>query len=184
MLPFIYGMLSHNLELPARRGTRLATILAIKQMFHSLHVVICILMSPRDLGEMEIDGHVKVFLSCCHRFARSYYTADVVPFWATKGNFPTLLLLAEQRRIHGPVRWYWEGTSERFIQQLKKHLASMSKTIEYFTKKLVLMHKSLLWIGLRRSLLRVTRNRNQERGKCTSSTRGEKKSKESSDRAK
>ena len=50
-----------------------------------------------------------------------------IPFWAETGNFPTLLNLAYQRKQHGPMRWYWEGTSERYIQQLKKHLVSMRK---------------------------------------------------------
>ena len=143
VMPFICGLFFHNLELPKRTCTRPATVTVVKQMFHSLHVMVCILMSPRDPGPTEIDGHVKVFLSCCHRFARSYYATDAVPFWSTKGNFPTLLLLAEQRRRHGPVRWYWEGTSERFIQQLKKPLTSMQKITEHFTKKLALVHKSV-----------------------------------------
>ena len=47
---------------------------------------------------------------------------DEKPFWANTGNFPTLLCLAEQRRRHGPIRLYWEGTSERFIQKLKRVL--------------------------------------------------------------
>ena len=39
-----------------------------------------------------------------------------------------LLCLAEQKKRHGPIRWYWEGTSERFIQQLKKVLVAMRRT--------------------------------------------------------
>ena len=111
-------------------------------------------MSPKDPGSVEIDGHVKVFLSCCHRFSRSYYVSTVTPFWANTGNFLTLLCLAEQRDRHGLVRWYWEGTSERFIQQLKKHLASMRKTTEYFIKKLVLMHKSTMMDWLQKAYVK------------------------------
>ena len=104
--------------------------------------MICILMSPRDPLAPEIDEHVKMFLSCCHRYSRSYYDKDVRPFWANTGNFPTLLCLAEQRQRHGPIRWYWEGTSERFIQQLKKVLVSMRKTTEYFAGKLSRMYRT------------------------------------------
>ena len=111
-------------------------------MFHSMHVMICILMSPRDSLAPEIDEHMKVFLSCCHCYARSYYESNVRPFWSNTGNFPTLLCLAEQRRRHGPIRWYWEGTSERFIQQVKKVLVSMRKTTQYFSGKLSKMYRN------------------------------------------
>ena len=30
------------------------------------------------------------------------------------------------------MRWYWEGTSEHFIQQLKQHLVSISENYRVF----------------------------------------------------
>jgi len=142
IIPFVYGLFFMNLELPERTNTSIQSQHAIQQMVHSLHVMICILMSPRNPGAEEIEEHVKIFLSCCHRFSRSYYDRSEVPFWARTGNFPTLLCLAEQRRRHGPIRWYWEGTSERFIQKLKKVLTSMRRTTQYFEGKLKLLHKT------------------------------------------
>lgn len=141
VLPFVYGLFFMNIKLP-ERNTSSNTIAAIRQMVQSLHVLISILMSPRDPSPDEIDEHVKLFLSCCHRYSRSYYDENTLPFWANTGNFPTLLCLAEQCRRHGPIRWYWEGTSERFIQQLKKVLASMRKTHQYFAGKLKLMYRT------------------------------------------
>ena len=117
-----------NLELPCRSNTTTVTNHAIQQLFHSMHVMICILMSPHDPLAPAIDKHVKIFLSSCHQYARSYYAKEQKPFWANTGNFPTLLCLAEQRQRHGRIRQYWEGTSERFIQQLKQVLTSMRKT--------------------------------------------------------
>ena len=142
IIPFVYGLLFLNLKLPDRTNTSNNTEHAIMQMFHTMHVMICVLMSPRDPSAEEVDEHVKMFLSSCHRYSRSYYSSDIKPFWANTGNFPTLLCLAEQRRRHGPIRWYWEGTSERFIQKLKVVLKSMRKTTQYFTGKLTLMHKT------------------------------------------
>ena len=94
---FVYGLLFMNLDLPEQCNTSNNTKCAVMQMFHSMHVMICILMSPRDPLADEIDEHVKIFLSCCHRYSRSYYARHVKTFWANTGNFPTLLCLAEQR---------------------------------------------------------------------------------------
>ena len=98
-----------NLKLPERSNTSIQSEHAIQQMLHLMHVMICILMSPRDPGADEIDEHVKICLSSCHRFSRSYYQKTDKPFWANTENFPTLLCLAEQRRRHGPIRWYLLG---------------------------------------------------------------------------
>ena len=142
IIPFIYGLFFLNLDLPVSSNTSESSKIAVQQMFHAMHVMICVLMSPRDANADEVDEHVKFFLSCCDRFAKCYYNDSVKPFWANTGNFPTLLCLGEQRRRHGPIRWYWEGTSERFIQQLKKVLVSMRKTTQYFSGKLSKMYKT------------------------------------------
>ena len=117
-------------------------------MIHSLHVLVCILMSTQDSNADEIDLHVKLFLSCCDRFAKSYWDKSKIPFWANTGNFPTLLCLADQRQRHGPIRWFWEGTSERFIQHIKKYLVSMTRTPKYFQTKMRLVYRtnSFEWI--------------------------------------
>jgi len=142
IIPFVYGLFFMNLELPKGTHTSIQSQHAIQQMIHSMHVMICILMSPQDPAAEEIEEHVKVFLSCCHHFSRSYYNQSDIPFWAKTGSFPTLLCLAEQRRRHRPIHWYWEGTSERFIQKLKKVLTLMKKTTQYFAGKLKLLHKT------------------------------------------
>ena len=93
-------------------------------------------MSPSNPSETETDNLVKLFLSCCHRFARRHWTQDVFPFWTNTRNFLTLLALPNQHRRHGPVRWLWEGTSERVIQVVKKELVSMRRSPQYFGTKL------------------------------------------------
>ena len=37
-------------------------------------------MSPRNPGAEEIEEHAKIFLSCCHRFSRSYYDRPEITF--------------------------------------------------------------------------------------------------------
>ena len=91
-------------------NTTKSALLSIRQMIVSLHVMIALLMSPQDPVVSDIDRHIKVFLSCCHRFCQLYYSDDQTPFWAVTSNFPSLLNLAAQIGKYGPIRWYWEGT--------------------------------------------------------------------------
>ena len=120
IIPFIYSQFFLNLPLPESTNTSKDSLKCLQQMIHALNVMICMLMSPRDPTPSVIDRHIKIFLSCCHRFAVSYYDISVEPFWANTGNFPSLLDLADQITLYGPIRWYWEGTKERFIQSVKK----------------------------------------------------------------
>lgn len=97
-------------------------------------------------------------------FVKSYYAPGVELFWfwaITTGNFPSLKNLAKQIRYFGPLRWYWEGTRERYIQQVKDVLVSMRKTVSYFEKKLVLLHTMNTITWLRKGLdVRQTQSTN------------------------
>ncbi len=72
-------------------------------------------------------------------------------FFYKTGNFPTLLCLGDQCHRHGPIWWYWEGTSKRFIQQLKKLLVTMRRTKKNVSGNLAKMHKMNLidWLDER-----------------------------------
>ena len=48
IMPFIYGQFFLNLNLPAASNTTKATLTALKQLFHSLHVMVALLMRPND----------------------------------------------------------------------------------------------------------------------------------------
>ena len=139
-----------NLNLPAASNTTRATLTAAKQVFHSLHVMVCLLMSPDDGSSDAIDAHVKLFLSCCNRFVISYRGKDAVPFWSTTGNFPSLLNLGTQIREYGSVRLYWGGTRERFIQTVKKWLVSMRCSTSYFKRKMIMVQKLVVMDWLKR----------------------------------
>ena len=116
-----------SLSLPESSQTSENTLNDIRRMMNSLHVLICKLMSPREDGGVDVDLHVKIFLSSCDRYSRRYYGDDVVPFWVGKGNFMGLLNLGKQIEKYGSLRWYWEGMHERFIQLVKSILVSMTK---------------------------------------------------------
>ena len=127
-IPYIYSHFFLNNKLRESNKASNKVVITLAQMVHTLHVMIAVLMSPREAGSKEVDSHVKLFLGCCHRFSLTYWPGDKVSFWANTGNFPTLLNLAEQIQRHGSVRWYWEGTSKQYIQQAEKVLVAMKKT--------------------------------------------------------
>ena len=145
---FAYGLFFANIKLRGNSNTSTGALLAMRQMIVAMWVMVALLMSPRDPVIELIDRHIKVFLSCCHRYSHLFYSADTVPFWATTSNFPSLLNLTAQIKKYGPIRWYWEGSRERYIQHVKKVLVSMRKTTSYFQRKLVFMQKmdTLEWL--------------------------------------
>jgi hypothetical protein len=138
---FIYGQFFLNVTLRDATNTTPLTRKLLRQMIVAMHVMIALLMTPRDPVLDIIDRHIKLFLSCCDRFSKAYYVKDTVPFWASTSNFPSLLNLRAQIKKYGPIRWYWEGTRERFIQTVKKVLVSMRKTTPYFERKMVVLQK-------------------------------------------
>ena len=152
----IYGQFFCEIKLPSSSNTTETTILTIKQMLILLNVLVSVLMSPRRSKTKDIDRYVKIFLSCCHRFVRSYYTADALPFWANTGNFPSLLDIPDQIAYMGPLRWYWELSNERFIQTVKKVLKSMRRTLGYFQKMgLIQKLNVIMWISKRMDLDKI-----------------------------
>ena len=119
--------------------------LHLKQTINSLHVLISSLMSPRCSfsDSKKIDIYVKIFLSNVHRSARLTLSCSEGDAWLTnKANPVSLLNLARQIEEFGPVRWYYEGVCERYIQVVKPYLVkNMRRTPSYFQQKLILLHK-------------------------------------------
>ena len=149
ILCFAYGQFFLNVPLRQSSTISQGSLLSIRQMLSALLVMISLLVSPRDPNIKQIDRHIKIFLSCCQRFCDLYFSAETLPFWANTSNFPSLLNLPAQIERFGPIRWYWEGTRERFIQTVKKVLISMRKTTSYFVRKMELMQKltTMSWIA-------------------------------------
>ncbi len=114
--------------------------------------MIAMTMSENGQCPRNVGRHVKIFLQCCQNFSVSYWTRNVEPFWATTGNYPSLLNLEEQIINRGCCRWWWEGTRERFIQTVKEVLVSLRTTSSYYSKKLVLVQKLTVMSWIRKQL--------------------------------
>ena len=102
LMLFLYGQYFGQKSLPDSAGILSACLPQLKQLLCSCNVMICKLMSRAPLPEEQEDlethiellnSHIKVFLSCCHRFAKSYYTPDVAEFWFNKSNCKSFELL-------------------------------------------------------------------------------------------
>ena len=93
ILPFVYTTFFNSVTLPKNPNMNPDVLKVIYKLIHTLHLLICRLMSPRTQTELEIDNAVKLFLSCCHTFCKMYWKDSVKPFWSRTGNYPTLLCL-------------------------------------------------------------------------------------------
>ena len=82
IMAFIYGQFFFFLKMTLKESatTTKSALLASRQMIVSLQVILALLMSPKDPALNVIDRHIKLFLSCCHRFCQLYYNDDKVPF--------------------------------------------------------------------------------------------------------
>ena len=132
----------HNSPLKQTSTSKNNVQLACIQVIHSLFLMISILMSEDRTERDEVDAYVKLFMSCVNRLCLYYWSGDPVPFWTKTRNFPTLLVLGKQIERHGDIRWYWEGTSKRYIRQSKKELLSMRRTAEYVGRKIMNLYKN------------------------------------------
>ena len=119
-------------------------------MLNALHVMLSALMGPRCSQDSEkIDIYIKVFLTTINRVSALINGDDSFSWLLKKGNFLSLLNLPEQIRRYGPVRWYYEGIDERFIQFVKPFLVTNARrTPRYFKIKLRLLQvtKYIDWI--------------------------------------
>lgn len=153
ILVFVYGRFFANIKLRDNSNTLPGALLVMRQMIVSMWVMLVLLMSPRNARIELIDRHIKVFLSCCHLYPQLFYVSGTIPFCATTCNFPSSLNLSAQIKKNGPIRWYWEGTRERYIQNIKKESLSMRKITRYFIRKFEFMQKldTLAWLKEKRN---------------------------------
>ena len=142
IMPFVYGMFFLNYPVPpiySEAGR------SLQQTLNSLHVLTSSLMSTRCTfsDSRKVDMYIKIFLSSVHRSAKLVLGKREGDTWLTnKANPVSLLNLTEQLENYGPLRWYWEGVCERYIQIVKPYLIkNMRRTPTYFKKKMSLLHK-------------------------------------------
>ena len=59
------------------------------------------------------------------------FATDTDMIWWKRGNFLSLLNLCDQIKSFGSIRWYWDGSRERFIQFVKPFMSNMRNTSSY-----------------------------------------------------
>ena len=145
IMPCIYGMFFANnfkFGTHAQSSQFVKSCKSVQRLLNSLHVMISCLMNPCTATDVKkIDTYIKLYLSCGHDASKCIDGKGEL-FWMDRGNHLSLLNLPAQIARFGPVRWYWEGVSEAFIQEIKPYLiASMRKSGTYFRDKLTLVYK-------------------------------------------
>ena len=112
-------------------------------MIQSLLCLLSRLMNDDNSNEMEHCDYIKCFLSFCDLFENvAYKLDDQNPFWFKKGNFLSLLNLPSQIEKFGSLKYYWEGSRERTIQQIKPYLIKTRLTSSFYKAKLKKMYTS------------------------------------------
>lgn len=142
-MPCIYGLyFANNFKFGTQSTRFVKSCMSVQQLLNSLHAMISALMNPSTATDTKkIDAYIKFYLSCGHQ-ASKLIDGKGELFWMDRGNQLSLLNLPAQISRFGPVRWYWEGVSEAFIQEVKPYLiVSMRKSGTYFRDKLTLMYK-------------------------------------------
>ena len=107
------------------------------------HCMIAHLMTRQPVAHSTTNNLVKLFLSACSKFAKISLNSENINFWYKKGNFISLLNLADQIQHYGPLRNYYEATRESFIQQIKPTLATIRYTDGYFEAKMLQHHRKM-----------------------------------------
>ncbi len=117
---FVYGMVTTTIEPTIHYGNMC--------MIYSMYVMISHLMTRSHTSSQQQLQHIKLFLDFCHQFCKATHDDTNLPFWLSKGNYVTLLNLPEQIERFGSLRYYWEGTRERYIHLIKRQLTNMQQT--------------------------------------------------------
>ena len=102
-------------------------------MIQSLMCMVYRLMSPYTIPLIEIENYIKCFLQSVHNFEKHSHSfaTDTYMIWWKRGNFLSLLNLCDQIKSFGSIRWYWDGSRERFIQFVKPFMSNMRNTSSY-----------------------------------------------------
>ena len=100
----------------------------IRDLIKSLHAVIGLVMQPtaNEALACSLDRTIKIFLSSFSRVCMILQKKGSKPKWLTSYNYLCLLNLPDAIRKFGPLRNFWEGSTqgERFIQKVKPELSS------------------------------------------------------------
>ena len=98
-------------------------------MIQTLLCLTSCLISNVHIDRNTFLAYIKLFLSACDLFENKVYIMhNNDAMWYSKGNFLSLLNLPSQVLKFGNLRYYWEGSRERSIQQIKPYLINIRLT--------------------------------------------------------
>ena len=122
---------------------------AFEHLHHLLLCVISRLMADTQVSVIEIDEYIKLFLSLydlCEKVTFVEDTSDME--WYKKSNFLCLLNLKEQIERYGPIRNFWEGSRERYIQNIKPYFKHTRETISFLKIQMEKLSKTQVLTSL------------------------------------
>ena len=106
-------------------------------LIQALLSLLCRLMTNQHIHSFELSEYIKCFLSAIDTFEYVAYAMNgAPPCWYRKSIFLSLLNLPSQIQTFGNLRYYWEGSRERSIQQIKPFLINMRSTSSFYKTKL------------------------------------------------
>ena len=101
---------------------------AVEELFQfQIQACLCVIsraMTTSSIKNNELDMYIKIFLTSVDEFEKvSMYNGSRGDMsWFSRANYLSLLNLPRQIKTFGPLRLYWEGSRERFIQEIKPYM--------------------------------------------------------------
>ena len=116
---------------------------SLKELLNSFTAMLYSVMCKDHVPKKTHDLQIKIFLTCCHRFCKVYYSESVTEFWANTCNFPGLLNLTDQIELFGGITLSWDATFETVIGDIKGEgiLRSARQNPESLLPRMVLLQK-------------------------------------------
>lgn len=145
---FLIGYYCHHFD-PYKGGITYNDIVLLQRLVNSFQMMIASLMRVDEkVTTDELDRNIKIFLSCWNHVEGAFEKILSATNNSggddngegngifTKGNFLSLLNIPEQVSYFGPLRLFWEGNSEFYIQKIKKELDHVRFSLSFFERKL------------------------------------------------
>ena len=142
LFPFLVGYYEHHSEysfcVGGVQGMTPSRSLCLRKLCNVYSTMLGLLMRKEKIHAEDLDGVIKLFLSCVVNFEKSLKPSsngkESIVF--SKGNLLSLLNLPEQVEYLGPARHIWEGNSEFYIQTIKKDINHVRHSSTFFQRKL------------------------------------------------
>ncbi len=162
---FLIGFYCHHLD-PYHGGITHLNMHHLHLLSNSFQTMIASLMRVDGGVTPEmLDSNIKLFLSCWNKCEGEIDLSEEGKAEGSasgifqKGNFLSLLNVPDQVRNFGPLRHYFEGNNEFYIQKIKKCVDHVRFSQPFFERKMVRHKQSELLSFMKKQI------REKEQGK-------------------